>query len=280
MQQGTTPLLIQFLEEGLKGKAASTIATYKTELIQFEKWLVDAAGTDLCNFARSDVQQYIDFLTVHKKAASTINKSWSAIKKFSKWVGNQEAINDIRVIKPRDFKKEAPKSLNRIERNKLIREVDRYGSKRDYAIIITLLNTGLRISELVALDRDDIQISERKGTMRVIGKGNKERTVPLNAETRRALTLYLDERKDQLRPLFLSNYRKRISKRSAQRVTEKYGFHAHQLRHTFITKLVRKGVDFSLIQSLTGHESMDMIARYSAPTEEDKAIVIEELFID
>lgn len=268
-----------FLEEGLTGKSDTTISTYRTEILLFEKYLLDV-GANLKNFARTDVQQYINNLIAQKKAASTINKAWYAIKAFCKWANKEDAILDIRVVKQENIKEKAPKSLDKKQRNKLIREVDRYDSKRNYAIVMLLLNTGLRVSELVSLDRDDISMSERKGSLRVIGKGNKERTIPLNYETRRALTLYLNERTDNNKALFISNQKRRISKRSVQRIIEKFGYHAHQLRHTFITDLVRKGEDFSVIKSLTGHESIEMVTRYSAPTEDDKIKAIENLYTD
>lgn len=236
------------------------------------------AGTDLYGYARSDVQQYIDYLAANKKSAATINKIWNSIKKYSRWAGKEDAIEEISVVQPPSYYTEAPKSLSQVERNRLIREVDRSGNKRDFTIVMMLLNTGLRVSELVSLDRTDIEISERKGSVRVIGKGNKERVIPLNKETRRALKKYLDERTDRHPALLLSNRGKRISVRSVQYLLEKRGVHPHQLRHTFITGLVRNNEDIAVIQSMSGHASTKMIVRYSQPTEEDKQQVVEELW--
>lgn len=275
----TSTILNDFIEKGLIAKSVSTIKTYAHALKQFEDWL-DGSGTNLQDYARADVQQYIDYLTSKKKSASTINKIWNAIKTFSKWSNKKDCIEDIRVVKAKDFKKEAPKSLTKIERNRLIREADRKGNKRDYAIIITLLHTGVRVSELAALDRSDIEISERKGEMKVIGKGNKERTIPLSAEVRRAITTYLEERHDQLPALFISNRQARLSVRSVQHLVEQHGYYVHQLRHTFLTGLVRAGEDISVIQSLSGHSSADMVLRYSQPTEEDKQGAVESIFKD
>ena len=75
---------------------------------------------------------------------------------------------------------EAPKALEKAERHRIIREADRNSSRRNYAIITLLLNTGIRLSELVSLDWDDVDISNRKGTLRIRnGKGKMERTIPL-----------------------------------------------------------------------------------------------------
>jgi site-specific recombinase XerD len=271
-------IIDSFIAEGLKGKAAQTVKTYSHALSKFNEWL-EGSGTDLQGYARTDVQQYIDYLTSKKKSASTINTIWNAIKTFSKWTDKREAIEDIRVVKPKDLKQEAPKSLSKTERNALIREIDRSGNKRDYAIIMTLLHTGLRVSELVSLDRSDVEMSERKGELTVrSGKGNKERVIPLSAEARRALVKYLEERTDSQPALFLSNRQDRISIRTVQYIVEQQGFNVHALRHTFITGLVRSGQDISVVKSLSGHASADMVMRYSQPTEEDKRQAIENLF--
>ncbi|MCC2382010.1 tyrosine-type recombinase/integrase [Bacillus cereus] len=276
-------MIHKFVDEALKGKSITTVKTYTHALKQFEQWL-NGAGTDLESFARSDVQQYIDYMVSHKKSASTINKVFNALKKYCKWSNKTEAIADISVVKQKDLKRIAPKSLDRNERNQLIREVDRAGNKRDLAIVLLLLNTGLRVSELTNIDINDIDINdialiERKGTVKVIiGKVNKERTVPLNAETRKALNKYLEERSGNNPALFLSNRGERISVRSVQHLINKHGFNVHQLRHTFITDLVRAGHDISVIQSLTGHSSAEMILRYSAPSEEDRTNAVEKLY--
>lgn len=156
--------------------------------------------------------------------------------------------------------------------------MDRAGNKRDSAIVLLLLNSGLRVSELVNIDINDMSLTDRKGAVKIIGKGNKERTIPLNVETRRVLTKYLEERNGNSPALFLSNRGERISVRSVQHLINKYGFNVHQLRHTFITDLVRAGHDISIIQSLSGHSSADMILRYSAPTEADRENAVEQLY--
>lgn len=267
-------MLKHFREEGLRGKSATTIKTYMYCLKQFDKWL-NGCGTNLDEFSRSNVQQYIDYLAAKKKSASTINKIWNAIKKYCKFVGKEECIEGISIVKAPDFKKKAPQALSRNECNHLIREMDRTASKRDFAILMTLLNTGICVSELVSINRSDIEMSERKGKLTVVGKGNKERMIPLNVEVRRAIKKYLEERTDQHPALFLSNRGKRISVRTVQNLIHKYGYHVHQLRHTFITDLQRSGADLTLIQSLIGYASLDMLMRYSMPTQEDKQNTME-----
>ncbi len=269
-----------YLEQGLRGKSPTTIKTYHHALIQFETWL-KGAGTDLDGFARADVQQYVDYLAARKKSAATINKVFNAIKSFCRWAGKENLVEDINVVKQPNSLLEAPKALEKAERHRIIRETDRSSSRRNYAIITLLVNTGIRLNELVSLDRDDVDIGARKGTLRIRnGKGKMERNIPLNAETRRALTKYLEERADHETPLFISNRHKRISARAVQHVAETLGVNVHRFRHTFITGLVRSREDISTIQSLSGHKSADMILRYSKPSNEDKQLAVERLFKD
>ena len=157
-------MLHRFVEEWSKGKSGTTIRTYEHAIKQFEEWL-QVAGTSLEEYSRSDVQQYIDYMAAQKKFAATINKVWNAIKTFSKWAGKRDAMEDDSVVKQRDVKKQAPKGLDRIERNKLFREIDRSGNKRDLAIVTVLMMTGIRVSELVALDREDAMMTERGGSL-------------------------------------------------------------------------------------------------------------------
>lgn len=112
----------------------------------------------------------IDYLLARK---STINKLWNAIITFSRWAGKNDAIEDISVVKVADIKKQAPKAINKLERNKLIRDTDRTDNKRDNAILMTLFMTDIRVSEFFVLDRLDADLNER--------------TVPLNVEVRRAI---------------------------------------------------------------------------------------------
>lgn len=269
----------KYIEEELRSKSNETIRTYSYEIKTFEKWLKNA-GTNLDEYSRADVQQYLDYLTMNGKSASTVNKIFNAIKSFSRWSKKEDAIEDIRVVKQPDFKNKAPKSLQRLERLRVVRESDRSNNKRNYAIVITLLYTGVRVSELVAINRADVEISERKGSVVIRqGKGNKERTIPLNAETRRAIEKMLEERNDDHPALFISNRKKRIDVRSVQHVLNKFGIHPHMLRHTFITDLVRNH-DPILAQFLSGHSSTDMLARYSKPNDDDMQNAVDNLYIE
>ncbi|MEF7566011.1 tyrosine-type recombinase/integrase [Bacillus infantis] len=274
--------LVYFIEKGLreKGKSPKTIRAYQYALFNFEKWL-QAVETDLENFGRSDVQQYIDELADNKKSAATINSYFAAIRSFARFYERPETVSDIRIVKTPNLMKEAPVALEKNERQRIKREIDRTGHKRDIAIILTLLYTGIRVSELVNLDIDDVEASERKGSLTVRhGKGNKPRKLPLHPEVRRALRQYIDERTDEDPALFLSTHKKRISVRSVQHLCNKYGVNPHKFRHTLVTNLVDQGQDDETIRTITGHEHVNMIARYRSVREEDKEAAISSLYMD
>lgn len=129
------------------------------------------------------------------------------------------------------------------------------------------------------LDRSDVQITVPKGEVTVRwAKGGKAATLPLNNESRKALTEYLDARRpDDHSALFLSNRCERISKRTVQHLMAQLGINAHALRHTFITQLVRSGVDISIVQALSRHASADMILRYSKPAKEDLEETVNQI---
>lgn len=272
-------IIEQFVTEGLAGKAPNTVKSYRHSLEQFAKYL-DGSGADLTTFARSDVQFYIQRLeTIEKRSASGVNRELAAIRSFCRWAGNDAAVTDIRVTKPVKATDKAPEWLDKVTRNRIIRETDRKRNRRDHAIVMTLLGCGLRVSELVGLDRDDIDISDRKGMLHVRqGKGNKERYVPIPADTRRAITQYLDQRTDSMPALFLSAYGKRVSVRAVQAMLKEYDMHPHQLRHTYVKALVDKGTPMATVMSLTGHSSADMVVWYSMPSDDEKAQAVENIF--
>lgn len=263
-----------------QGKSPETIRGYKYKLLHFEKWL-GAVETDLYSFSRSDVQQYLDDLTAQKKSSATINGHYAAIRSFSQFANKTECITDIRIVKAPNLYREAPVALERKEVLRIMREVDRSNNKRDKAILLTCIYAGIRVAEIVALDIDDINFTERQGTIRIRqGKGNKERTIPLHKEARYAITDYLKSRESTADALFLSNRQSRISKRSVQQICNKYGINPHKFRHTFVTDLVDAGIDDKTIQTLTGHESPAMITRYRSVRPEDKENAIEVLYRD
>jgi integrase/recombinase XerC len=161
--------------------------------------------------------------------------------------------------------------------------------RRDGSLVLFLLNTGLRLQEATALRLDDLQLSERKGSLLVRqGKGNKERSVPLNATARKALRDWLDVRPEDSGPYVWvaveAEADKRLSGRAVQRVLTRYGQAAglpdltpHVARHTFAKNLVDSGVGLEKVARLLGHANLNTTRIYVTPSEHDLELAVESL---
>jgi len=274
----STEYIDRFINEAMAGKAENTARAYRYSLMKFADYL-DGSGTDLSEYGRVDVQQYIASMQSAKRSASGVNREIAAIKAYSRYAGKSDAVEALRMTKPPKATLKAPEWLPRNKVNELLRMTDRKRNKRDYAIVCLLLYAGLRVSELAALDRTDIEISERKGSLYVRkSKNGSERMIPLNSEARKAITDYLAQRNDNNEALFLSSLNKRLSVRSIQAMLNEYEVNPHQLRHTFVKSLVDKNVPTATIQALSGHSSADMVAWYSQPSQDDLANAVESIF--
>jgi len=174
----------------------------------------------------------------------------------------------------------SPKSLEKREVDRLVRMAERSGKKRDLAILQVLRHTGIRVGELCALRTSDIDVSDRKGSLTVRrGKGAKFRTVPLNADVRHALGVYL-----AVRPrvaddhLFISQRGAGIGEQAVENLVKKYARQAgledvtpHTLRHSFGKQLLDETKDLVAVAALLGHEKLETTAIYTQPSERDLA---------
>ena len=162
--------------------------------------------------------------------------------------------------------------------------------QRDFSLLTLLMNTGLRLSELVDLELDDLQLSERKGSILIRhGKGDKERRIPLNADARKALKDWLDIRPEVKGNDFLfialeGKAEGALSHRTVQRLIRRYGQSAglpnlspHILRHTFAKNLVDSGVSLEKVAALLGHSSLETTRIYITPSAQDLARAVEKI---
>lgn len=158
---------------------------------------------------------------------------------------------------------------------------DRVTAVRDRAVLETLYGAGLRVAELCRLDVDHLELTDTDlGSVRALGKGRKERVVPLGGAAQLALHIYLQHRDALLRPksdddarraLFLSTRGRRLGTRAIQRLVKRHGIaalgradlHPHALRHSFATHLLDGGADLRSIQELLGHASLSVTQRYT-----------------
>ena len=162
--------------------------------------------------------------------------------------------------------------------------------RRDASLVIFMLNTGLRSHETLGLQLDDISISDRKGEVFVQqGKGDKQRTVPLNKEARQAIKAWLEERPDEQDNPYIwiaveTEAEGPLHQRSLQRIMTRYGRDAglenltpHMLRHTFAKNLVDQGIGLEKVAALLGHKSLNTTRIYVTPSQKDLENAVETL---
>jgi site-specific recombinase XerD len=223
-------------------------------------------------------------VTVAKRAPSTVNKDVAALDNFAAWKGLGKA-----EVKRQEVPQRAPRALEPRGITRWLRAVEACPGARDRALALTPLYAGARVAEIARLDTDDLSLSARKGQLRLIGKGEKTRTVPVHAKLREALAAWLAERPSwpgaDTAPLFLGRQGTRLVTSSIRDVlagiSRKAGLEdevtPHMLRHTFGTTLVRDGVDLVTVAQLMGHARLETTRVYTQPTEADLERAIASL---
>ena len=290
--------------ETIKGHSKKTVEEYYLDLRTFFRWLKLERGlaprsADLDDIAiddvdlafvrgvtLSDIYDFLAFLSRDRvlhanssrsgyglNAASRARKI-ATIRSYYKYLYAKEKLIDENPVKDLDspkLVKTLPRYLSLDESVQLLSHVDGKNAARDFCILTLFLNCGLRISELVGLNLSDV----RPDSLRVLGKGNKERVVFLNAACADALNAYLPVRASLAAnspALFISSRRDRISRRTVHNLVKKHleqagldssKYSAHKLRHTAATLMLQNGVDVRTLQELLGHEHLNTTQIYT-----------------
>ena len=260
---------------------------YSSELKHFSLWFTITNGDALTppRLTAQDVKDYIAHLQHDGYAVGTINKRIVAIRAYIKDAIERDEIDRDPLLNTKRIKLKyqtlAPKWLDRREQASLLRESERTINaantpnrqrlaERNHAAIIFLMNSGLRISELMSVQPDDVETNDRSGRVTVSGKGNKQRIVPLNADAREAakrLTFPLD-----ISPRMFQIALGEIARRAAlDDVTP------HTLRHTFAKNLIDSDVSLEKVAALLGHSNINTTRIYTTPSEKDLQRAVEGL---
>jgi len=287
---------VQPFVDPVNKKLTATGAGYWNDLAPFAEWLMQTRGETYrtpAEFARAitptDVREYRDRALADRRAPATINRRLNSQRAFARWSIEQGFIDadpaaKIQPIKTVDT---APRWLDRLEQNTLRRSAEKDGDARNQAILLLMLNAGLRVSEVVGLILGDVKLGERKGEVVVRGKGQKVRTVPLNADIRHALTAYLKKRpKVKHEALFVGQKGEPLGKLGIEytigvlaRLAELDHCTPHTLRHTFAKNLIDAGVSIDQVAMLMGHRHLTTTARYTKPSQQDLARAVEKIEI-
>jgi len=294
--ESTFQAFTQYLQD--VGKSERTISGYLADIKIFSQWFHQTNGEILLldNLTPTDLREYKQYLlNVQKAKAATINRHLAALRSYASWAKStgSTAYNPADGIKGISQQNHAPKWLDRKEQAAVIREAERrvQAAKtepakrqaiRDLCILSVLLNTGLRVSELVALDIEDVTFSERKGELRVrAGKGTKERAIPLNDSCRKAIKAWYLVRPEDKTNRVITTQRGSATTRAIQTILESMGKAAHVenmtphvARHTFAKNLINAGVSLEKVAMLLGHSSLDTTMVYITPgmSDLDKAV--------
>ncbi len=253
-----------------------TLTAYRTDLDQFAEFVHrDRGDSDLDQINHLLIRRYLAIL--HKTCRkSTIGRKLAAIRSLFKHLLRQGVVtkNPAELVSTPKQEKRLPYHLTIDEATTLIEGVPvqtGVGSLRDRAILELLYSCGIRVSELTGLDVGKIDLEE--GLVRVLGKGGKERIIPVGSFARQAIAAYLDARENPsvAAPLFLNLRGGRLSRRSVARIVDQQilrlatmkKISPHTLRHTFATHLLEGGADLRSIQELLGHASLSTTQKYT-----------------
>ncbi len=289
----------QFLEflEVEKGYSTNTLAAYQNDLGQFLVFLQQLSEKerpkDWKNVTRDHIIRYILEMKEREYASSTVARKVAAVKSFFKFLEETGHLNSspAKELETPRAEKHLPATISAEDVDRLLAAPSEStpAGMRDRAMLELLYATGLRVSELVALNVEDVNIAE--GTVRCMGKGRKERVLPIYDRAREALTQYLDKGRPRLlgegnheKALFLNRRGTRLTrqglwliiKRYVQEVNIKENVTPHTLRHSFATHMLRGGADLRAVQQMLGHANISTTQIYTQVTNERMREVYDE----
>lgn len=271
-----------------RNRSAHTVRAYDSDLTQFLAYAAAAAGVKARDLAPAQLDRLAlrGFLAdLHKQglARATAARKLAAARTFLRYLRREDLIDDdpgsLVATPKRDIR--MPAHLSEEEMSALL-EAPSVASplgRRDRAILELFYASGMRLSELAGLDVDDVNLGANM--VRVLGKGGKERIVPFNKTTARAIRAYWGDRELLVRltararqkrdPLFVNYRGTRLTARSIDRLVRRYvaassarmGISPHALRHSFATHLLQRGADLRVIQELLGHARLSTTQRYT-----------------
>lgn len=271
---------------------------YLTQVRSFLVWLAGSehgpealVDPHVRDWAVRDYKRLVK--TERRWAPASVNQALAAIDNFyrSLAAGRPEVLRE-------ELAQVAPRSLDEADQRRFLRIVEASPSPRNRAMATVFFYAGLRLSELAALDMADVEMSARRGRLKVrAGKGDAYREVPLNSASRKALDEWFEARTGQVAAvaeaggdaetsaLWLSRSGRRMSSRAVDLVVRrlaaeaKLDLSAHVLRHTFVTNLIRSGADVVLVAEIAGHRRLDTTRRYSLPSQADKDAAVEAVLV-
>lgn len=277
-----------------KNYSRHTVLNYKLDLKDFALFIKDTAAEDV---GYLDLRKYLALLKERNLSNRTVQRRLSGLRSFFKFLTREGYLktNPISAVSSPKQEKHLPLFLTEEEVTRLIDSAisrDKADVKsphslsfkkgrfrnmmslRDKAILETFYSTGMRISELVGMDIEDMDFIS--GVVKVRGKGKKERIAPIGKPAISAIRAYLGKRRIDMPAVFLNKNGKRITDRGVRGIVAKYiriasikkGVSPHTLRHSFATHLLNRGADLRTVQELLGHANLSTTQVYTHLTTE------------
>lgn len=270
--------------EHRRGLSPHTLKSYHSDLEQFirflgEEWDIPPERLRPEKVDTLTLRSFLAQLHRQGKARSSIARKLAALRTFFRFLVREGRLvkNPTRGVATPRLDKKIPARLEekQVEQFLDCPDLTTPFGRRDKAILELIYGTGLRVGELVSLDRSVTDLDEM--LVRVLGKGGKERIVPFGEPAAEALNLYMRDRSIWVRKgpgtdaLFLNRRGSRLTQRSVHRMVRKYlnqaalhaGLSPHSLRHAFATHLLERGADLRSIQELLGHSSLSTTQKYT-----------------
>ncbi len=265
----------QFLDylDHERGASPHTLRGYATDLAEFRTFLARQGVRELARADSRAIRAWLAWLHDRKLAKSSIARKLATVRSCFKFLARRGAVelNPARQVRSPKLPKRLPSFLPKDESKDLLDlEPERSeAGLRDRALLELLYASGLRVAECCGLDRDDVD--RRQGTVRVMGKGGKERVVPAGDAALQAVDAWLAVRAEERGPLFTNSRGGRLTTRSVHRIVKSRARAAgidrrvtpHTLRHSFATHMLGEGADLRLIQELLGHSRLSTTQRYT-----------------
>ncbi|MCS6996423.1 MAG: site-specific tyrosine recombinase XerD [Casimicrobiaceae bacterium] len=261
------------------GLAEATLASYRQDLTRLCAWL-KREGLDPLTVRRADLERYLAAQYAERARPSSIRRRLASLRRFYRWLAETgvRASDPAIEIEPPARERRLPKSLTESQVEALLSAPDPTTAQgqRDRAMLETLYATGLRVSELVGLEL--VQLSLDQGLVKIVGKGNKERLVPLGDAAIAALRGYLEGARPQLLGarasayVFVTARGEPMTRQAFWHLIKRYAARAgidprtlspHTLRHAFATHLLNHGADLRVVQLLLGHADITTTQIYT-----------------
>jgi len=266
-----------------RGLARNTLESYGRDLRQYQDYLREQKTPQLQAVSRDTIVGYLLHLQDQGKATATIARRLAALKAFYQYLVRERLLQEdpTRNLESPKLERRLPRVLTVAEVEEILRQPDpaQPAGLRDRAMLELLYATGIRVSELVSLNLGDVNLEQ--GYLRCLGKGSKERLVPIGSFALKSLETYLAQARPRLlrdtreQCLFVNHHGHRLTRQGFWKIVKRYAQEAqiersitpHTLRHSFATHLLENGADLRSVQELLGHADISTTQIYTHLTQ-------------